>query len=237
MFGVDAIPSFCAGHFSMPALPFRVRQDAPGSGIGDQTQDEYGDSDRDDGEGGWRFHCRHRFGGRRGRHCRHGSGDRGDQSGQTPLTESLLLLPTVAPTSSLTLPSSVSEGIGQLVSTQAVLPPSTPSSSSSDLSIGATGSAQTAKPQKNFSVKHSDTTAIAVGAVGGFFLLVLIAGAILFCIRRRRNRTAPSAEFLSVHPPGRFQRMSEFSSLSHNADGSPVVFTPGSYPYPIREKE
>jgi len=123
---------------------------------------------------------------------------------------------------------------------QGVSPVSTPLPSPTGLSTttdSTSPASQSVLPQNTLSHEKIKTVAIASGAIGGFFVLILIAGAIWLWMRRRKNRTAPSAEFL-IYPPGvPFQRMGSSSSLSHNDNEPPPPFAPGLYPYPIREKE
>jgi hypothetical protein len=59
-------------------------------------------------------------------------------------------------------------------------------------------------------------------------LLGLIALGILFFLRRRKSRTAPSAEFLTVYPPPQapFSRM---DSLRSAATGNFSIDPPASY--------
>jgi len=84
---------------------------------------------------------------------------------------------------------------------------------------------------------HSNAGAIAGGIIGAVAVLGLIALGAMFFVRRRRNRTAPSAEFLTVYPPETpFSRMespfSRVDSLHSTATGnfSPSAFTTEKYP-------
>ncbi|KAF7295309.1 hypothetical protein MIND_01070200 [Mycena indigotica] len=66
--------------------------------------------------------------------------------------------------------------------------------------------------------QSTNAGAIAGGVLGALILIALVvAGSIMF-IRRRRNRTAPSAEFLTVHPPETpFRRLDSFQASEMRA--------------------
>jgi hypothetical protein len=96
------------------------------------------------------------------------------------------------------------------ISSTQISPPSTVASEalpspSASLVISAKGQ----KGNSNKKDDHSKTSAqsqspagaIAGGVIGGVILLALVACVILWFRRRRRSRTAPSAEFLTVFPP------------------------------------
>jgi len=95
-----------------------------------------------------------------------------------------------------------------------------------------TGSTPTVSPSS--SSHHSNASAVVGGVVGGLIFLVFLVVVFLFYLRKRkRNRTAPSAEFRgffkrhgSLLSKYRFkrnsQRSSMFNSLASDAGDSPI---------------
>jgi hypothetical protein len=77
---------------------------------------------------------------------------------------------------------------------------------------------------------HSNAGAIAGGIIGAIVLLGLIALGAFFFMRRRRNRTAPSAEFLTVYPPETpFSRLDSLRSTGTTPNFPPASFTTEKY--------
>jgi len=78
---------------------------------------------------------------------------------------------------------------------------------------------------------------IAGGVIGGLVLLALLALGIFFFLRRRRNHTAPSAEFLTVYPPtAPFTRAGSFRSgmsLDPPASFTTEKYSSSYYPQPM----
>ncbi|KAF5372962.1 hypothetical protein D9758_001684 [Tetrapyrgos nigripes] len=123
-------------------------------------------------------------------------------------------------------------------------PGSSAPSTSDDMTTYPTDTTQST-PNTNTlpSSAHVNVGGIAGGVVGGLILVTLVTFIVIFLLRRRRNRTAPSAEFLYVHPAPPFQRInspapsyleSVASLPSHRDD--PPPFTPGRFQYPFPEK-
>jgi MYXO-CTERM domain-containing protein len=83
---------------------------------------------------------------------------------------------------------------------------------------------------------HSNVGAVAGGVIGALGLLALLALAALFFLRRRKNRSAPSAEFLTVYPPDTpFARTDSVRSAGGFSIDPPASYAEkyNSYPQPI----
>jgi MYXO-CTERM domain-containing protein len=83
---------------------------------------------------------------------------------------------------------------------------------------------------------NSNVGAIAGGIIGALGLLALLALAALFFLRRRKNRSAPSAEFLTVYPPDTpFARTDSVRSAGGFSIDPPASYAEkyNSYPQPI----
>jgi len=82
----------------------------------------------------------------------------------------------------------------EVTGTVSIFPTSTIGVSQSTLTPSATGTGSSSTPTSHSS---SNSGAISGGVIGGFVGVALVAGAVAWFVRRRRARSAPSAEYMS----------------------------------------
>ncbi|KZT11429.1 uncharacterized protein LAESUDRAFT_720659 [Laetiporus sulphureus 93-53] len=115
-------------------------------------------------------------------------------------------------------------------------------STSTSYSVTSTSSIVSQTASSSIARSRTNTSAIAGGVIGGLLAVLLLLGLIfLWFRRRRRNRVAPSSEFLAARAtPGLPDTPHAQIPLARHAsiedEQPPPPFTRGSYRDPVYEK-
>ncbi|KAJ7756879.1 hypothetical protein DFH07DRAFT_773085 [Mycena maculata] len=137
---------------------------------------------------------------------------------------------TTAPTSSQTTDAGSDTSVSVTTAASGVDEAGTPTtthlSPSASLIAANTASKYHNGKQKLTATSKPNTGAIAAGVVGGVVLLLLLALGVFLFLRRRRNRIAPSTEFLTVFPPSTPFRQPSFRSAASAYNRSEYSGTP-----------